>query len=1218
MCLCVVVFWKIFPLEFSRIGDEEIGNKEFKMIPLFPITLSPYQLKLRNRQKPMKQNALSILIAFLLFQCKEESEKLFTSVPAGVSGIGFSNVITSSDSTSVLDSEYLYNGGGVAVGDINNDGLLDVYFTGNMVSSKLYLNKGNLKFEDVTEKAKVGTTTWANGASMVDINQDGYTDIYVSVGGTRKTPEKDRANLLFINNGDGTFTEQAKQYGLADSGYGIHSTFFDYDRDGDLDMYLLRNSFVNYHRNRSKPKMINGEAESTDKLFRNNGDLTFTDVSREAGILIEGFGLGVVVSDINEDGWPDVYASNDFITNDLLYINNQDGTFTNRAAQYLKHQTFNGMGSDVSDYNNDGKVDIVVVDMLPEDNKRWKLTSRGNTYDEYQNGIKNGYEHQFIRNTLQLNNGNGSFSEIGQLAGVDATEWSWAPLFADYDNDGLKDLFISNGYRQDIINLDFVVYGDKELTMGQLPQADDDARRALLNELPGIKLHNYMYKNKGDLTFSDESESWGMGVPTYSSGAAYADLDNDGDLDMVINNIDEEAMVWESHLNQLKTAPKPNYLRISLAGPTLNKEGFGATVILKTKGTLQHQYFSPFRGYLSTVEPYLHFGLGAFATADSVEVIWPDGKYQLLTNVNTNQVLKIDYAQATVREGNKKSVPVTLFDSADRAWGLNYNHVENTFVDFKLQPTLPHMHSRGGPGVAVGDINSDGREDFYIGGAYGSSGAMFIQSVDGKFDKKILAKDSAIDQTGVLLFDADNDNDLDLYAVSGGAEQPKDSEHYQDHLYVNDGHGSFTPATNALPQMRQSGSCVVAGDYDRDGDLDLFVGGRIIPKEYPMPAGSVLLRNDSKNGIPKFTDVTTGVEGLKNAGLVCSAIWSDYDSDGWLDLILVGEFMRVTFFHNDKGILSDQTDDSGLESSSGWWNSLVAGDFDADGDTDYIGGNQGLNSHFSASPSEPLCIHASDYNKDGRLDPVMSYYVQGIRYVGHSRDNLIDQINSIRGRFRTYTDYANATFEETFLPEELSEAYVVCTERFETSYIENLGKGKFRISALPLIAQISAIYGMVSGDYDDDGNLDVLMVGNSYAPEISSGRDDALIGLFLKGDGKGNFKSVDVSASGFFADLDAKGLASLLLPNGHELMIIANNDGPMQTYVTHKVGKYYHAAPGDAYVMMTLKNGKQRKHEFYFGSTYLSSSSRVVKIPSNINELMVYDIKGVSRKVNVN
>ncbi|HEX8037996.1 MAG TPA: VCBS repeat-containing protein, partial [Chryseosolibacter sp.] len=538
---------------------------------------------------------LLVLLATVMFRCADKPEKLFQALPSEKTGITFSNTFTYSDTLSVLDFEYMYNGGGVAVGDINNDGLQDIYFTGNMVSSRLYLNKGNLRFEDVTEKAGVGTSKWANGVSMVDINQDGFRDLYVCMGGNRNTPEKDRINVLFINNGDGTFTESARKYGLDDSGYAIQSTFFDYDRDGDLDLYLLRNSFVSYHRNTSRPKQIHGEAYSTDRLFRNNGDQTFTDVSKEAGITIEGFGLGVEIADINEDGWPDVYVSNDFITNDLLYINNHDGTFSNRIGQYLKHQTFNGMGTDLADYNNDGKVDIFVLDMLPEDNKRWKLTPRGNTYDEFQNGIRLGYEPQYIRNTLQLNNGNGTFSEIGQLAGVEATEWSWAALFADYDNDGYKDLFITNGYGKDVTNLDFIVYGERAESMG-LDEKSRKERQAVLNSLPGIKIPNYIYRNKGDLTFLDVSKEWGMTDPTYSNGAAYADLDNDGDLDLVINNIDGEASLMECQARQLKKDSTSNYLRIFFDGPTGNRDGLGTKVVIRHNGTQQFQYFTPVRG----------------------------------------------------------------------------------------------------------------------------------------------------------------------------------------------------------------------------------------------------------------------------------------------------------------------------------------------------------------------------------------------------------------------------------------------------------------------------------------------------------------------------------------------------------------------------------------------------------------------------------------------
>ena len=1147
----------------------------------------------------------------VLVACSPDREPLFKTINPSESGIHFSNTITYADSLSVIDFEYLYNGGGVAIGDINNDGLQDIYFTGNMTSSKLYLNKGKWKFEDITESAKVATSTWASGVSLVDINQDGFKDIYISVGGNRNTPESERANILFINNGDLTFTEQAEKYGLNDKGYGIQSAFFDYDLDGDLDMYQLRNSFVSYSRNSSRPKVVNGEAASNDKLFRNNGDLTFTDITKEAGILIEGFGLGVTVSDINSDGWPDIYVSNDFITNDLLWINNQDGTFSNQVSSYLKHQTFNSMGNDVADYNNDGLVDIAVVDMLPEDNKRWKLTPRGNGYDEFEHGLSVGYEPQYVRNTLQINNGNGTFSEIGQLAGVEATEWSWSVLFADYDNDGLKDLFITNGYGKDITNLDFIMYGDETQNMG-LPVADKAQRQALLNELPGIKIHNYIYKNKGDLTFSDESEAWGMTEPTFSNGAAYADLDNDGDLDLVVNNIDGEASLLESLANNNEN--QMNYLRIAFEGPDKNQEGFGTKVYVKAQGALQYQYFSPFRGYLSTVEPFLHFGLGQHNIIDSLEIIWPDGKYQLITKLNANQLINVTYKDAGKKPETNAPTVAALFKPADNETGIDFLHKENPFIDFKVQPSIPHMNSRYGPGIAVGDVNGDGQEDFYIGGAATYAGGLFIQNTVGKFNRQLLTGiDSVSEDTGVLFFDGDGDGDLDLYIVSGDTEQPSNSPIYQDRFFINDGTGNFRISQNALPAETSSGSCVVAADYDKDGDLDLFVGGRVTPGKYPMPSQSFLLRNDSQSGTPLFTNVTEEIiPGLNQSGMVSAALWSDYDNDGWIDLVLTGEFLPIRLHRNNKGQFEKPRD---IENSSGWWNSLSTGDFDLDGDMDYVAGNLGLNSHFKATAKEPLCIHAKDFNKDGRIDPIMSYYTQGVNYIGHPRDVLIDQINTMRGRFRTFTAYSDATFEQSFLPEELDDAYIVCVQTFESSYMENLGNGKFKMKALPLEEQLGPVYGMVAEDFDNDGNLDLLLSGNSYSPEVFSGRDDAMIGLLLKGDGKGNFIPLHNTQSGFVSDLDSKGMAKIILANGHSLILVGNNSNKTKSFVDQMPATYVKANTNDATATVTLSDGRKYRHEFQYGSTYLSNSSRSLKLSSKILSVTITDYQGKARSV---
>lgn len=1159
----------------------------------------------------MFRYSLSLLLIILLASCSRQNKPLFESLTSTQTGINFSNNLIYSDTLSVLDFEYLFNGGGVAVGDINNDGLQDVYFSGNMTSGKLYLNKGDWKFEDITEKAGITTSVWCNGVTMVDINQDGFKDIFISVAGTRHTPKEKRSNLLYVNNGNNTFTESAANYGLQGTGHNIQSAFFDYDGDGDLDVYFLRNAFVEYSRNRARPKSVKGESSTTDQLFRNNGNNTFTNVSDQAGILIEGFGLGLQVCDINEDGWPDIYVSNDFITNDLLYINNQNGTFTNQAGKYFKHATYNAMGNDIADFNNDGLVDVVEVDMLPADNYRWKVTIMGNTYDEFENSIKYGYEPQYIRNTLQLNNGNETFSEIGYLAGIEATDWSWSPLFADFDNDGWKDLFITNGYRQDITNLDFIKFSERTSQMGTA-KANKKERLDMLAKIPGIKVHKYIYQNNTNLTFKDQSENWGMTSQAYSNGAIYADLDNDGDLDLVTNNIDEAATVFRNSRNNRKDSV--NYLRIGFEGPKQNWEGIGAKVYLKNKGTLQYQYFTPFRGFLSSVESFLHFGLGSVSLIDSVEVIWPDGNQQVLREVRSNQILTIRYSEASPKAIETKTSPTQLFSESTQLLGIDYVHTENDFVDFKVQSLLPHMHSRNGPGITVNDINGDGLDDFFVGAALGKRGGLFVQQASGKFKKKPLEIDTLADTMGVLFFDADGDGDVDLYQAMGGTEKEKEAITYMDHLYLNDGKGIFTESLNTLPALQQSGSCAIAADYDHDGDLDLFVGGRIIPGEYPMPANSYLLRNDTDKKNVKFTNVTDSASpGLLNLGLVTSGLWTDVDNDGWVDLLLVGEFMPITYFRNNEGKIFEKVQSPELAHSTGWWNSITAGDFDQDGDMDYIVGNLGLNTRYKGTQKEPLCINAKDFDGNGSIDPVMSLYINGEKQVAHTWDDLVKQMTPIRARFRTYDPYAKANFKSSFLPDEIASSYQVCSEWFETSYLENKGSSGFSLTALPLPLQFSPTYGVAVTDFDQDGNLDALLVGNSYSTEVSTGRYDASIGSYLQGDGKGNFKLVKATTSGFFVDKDAKGLATLVAADGRNVILAGINNGKLKAHQTNSSSRHFTPLANDVYALVKLKNGKTYKYEFYYGSTYLSGSSRKLLWTSQIEEITVYNSLGKKR-----
>lgn len=1161
-----------------------------------------------------------LLISFIvpLSSCMKEKDEnsLFTLVGSEVTGVDFSNTIYESDTFNIMTFGYIYNGGGVAVGDVNNDGLKDVFFAGNMVSSKLYLNKGNFQFEDITVEAGVAMEKWATGVTIIDINQDGLKDIYVCTINPIMG-QSQPSNLLFINNGldsDGNpvFTEEASVYGLDDKGYSTQAAFFDYDLDGDLDMYLLTNNYDKSSRNIPRFKLINGGSSNTDRLYRNNGNHTFTNVSKEAGILIEGWGLGVAVSDINKDGWPDIYVSNDFISNDLLWINNKNGTFTNKIDEFLRHQSYFGMGADIADYNNDGLQDIMVLDMMPENNQRQKTTMNAPDYNRFQLNNRMGYETQYIRNTLQINNGDNTFSEIGQLAGVYATDWSWSPLFADFDNDGWRDLFITNGFVKDITDLDYVRYNSEAVQFGN----SEEIRKKLKKEyekIARVKMPNYIYQNNKDLTFTNQSTKWGLAEPSNSNGAAYADLDNDGDLDLIVNNIDSEAFIYKNNSDNL---PNANFLKIDLVGKVPNLGGIGTKIRISHKGNQQYYEHFLSRGYKSSMDNIIHFGLGEIEQIDSIEITWPDGKYQLLTNIKSNNLLKVEYKNAYLKVPAEESDLEPFMVEVASKYGISYKHAENDYVDFNTQPLIPHKHSQNGPGIAVGDVNGDGLEDFFIGGSKGFTGFVFQQDENGKFSKKPLGKEpNKEDDLGVLFFDYDADGDLDLYVVTGGNEYLSGSENYQHRLYNNDGSGNFEQDHSAIPSINTSGSCVVASDFDMDGDLDLFVGGRNKPRQYPLPGTSYILSNDGGT----FRDVTKDVcPELENVGMVTSALWTDFDNDNQTDLIIVGEWMPITFYKNEDGMLKNVTPNSGLTKTNGWWNSLSSGDFDNDGDIDYVAGNLGLNSKFKATEKEPVSVYAKDFDINGTIDPILGRYILGEQYPDATRDALMSQIPSMRKKFSSYADYGAVTIDNMFFDDDLKDAYIAHSYTFESSYIENLGGGKFSMKALPMQAQFAPVFGMLPFDYNKDGNLDLMMVGNSFATETSAGLYDAFNGEILIGDGNGDFTAVDSRKSGFTVFGDAKSLVRLEGANHHPLIIVSQNSDSLKVFEESQNNDYQIVVvnPTDIYADLYFKNGSKQRREFYYGSGYISQNSRKLYLnPENLKEVYLTDFEGKRRKI---
>ncbi len=1091
--------------------------------------------------------------------CARESAAppLFELLSPGQTGVTFANAITTNDSFNVQTDVYIYNGAGVAVGDIDNDGLPDLFFSGNMVSSRLYLNRGNMQFDDITDAAGVTTNRWATGAAMVDLNDDGFLDIYVCVSGSRTSTGKDRANLLFINNGNRTFTEAAQRYGLADTGYASNAVFLDYDGDRDLDVFLLNNSPKDFARGAADAHPLGVRSDSPEgwnQLYRNNGNGTFTDVSREAGILRQiGYGLGVAVADVNRDGWPDVYVSNDVSPNDVLYINNQDGTFTDKAGAWLKHASFAGMGVDIADFNNDGWPDLLQVDMLPAAMEQQKRMSGYLTYGGQLELRRRGYRNDYVANALQLSNGvtqNGDvvFSEMAAFAGVAATDWSWSALFADFDNDGSKDIFITNGYPKAPNDLDYqaAVYAARQA---------DNHQEALkqLRALRSYRLSNYLFQSNGDLTFSDKTTAWGMDAQGFSYGAAYADLNNDGRLDVVVNNIDDPAYVYEG---TRPTSDSSHFLQIKLEGESPNRRGIGATIALTADGRRQYLYHSPYRGYLSTMDDRAHFGLGRATRVDTLEVIWPDGRSQVLADLAVDGMVTVRQQSALSRQPSAASFRRDRRLTADGRQPLfhpqqliRYKHTERTYPDYEIQALLPYEISKQGPPLAVADVNRDGLDDVFIGGGAGVPGKLFLQRAGGGFVESTQSQpwlaDKDHEDWGAVFFDATGDGLPDLYVASCGYHLTPVSRLLQDRLYINQGGGRFARDARALPAMLTCTASVTVGDFTGDGRLDLFVGGRLVPRNYPYPARSHLLRNDGG----RFTDVTAEVapELAQPLGMITAAVWIDFDSNGRLDLVTAGEWMALQFWRNEGTRFRDVTAATGVGATRGWWFSLAAGDFNRDGRPDLVAGNLGLNLAYKTSLQSRFGVYAGDFTGNRTSDIVLTKEIGGTEYPVFGRARLGPTIYPPALRFPTYEGFAQASVEQLFGAVQLGRALHYQTDTFASVYLQNNGDGTFTSAPLPNLAQLAPIRGIITDDVDGDGHLDLIVAGNLSETEPNTPPADAGNGLWLKGDGRGGFLPVPPVRSGFLAPGNVAGLAHMRTPAG-KAVLVANTGDSLQAF----------------------------------------------------------------------